>query len=123
MKKRGYYKIEVGERVISGHFSVNFWALMEEQLGFNSLSEVFAFMSKGVGMKEIRTLIYCSTRAYDLEEGSEPQFSNIFKCGLALEDFTEENLVEVMDAFAQSKLLGNESNFGIERGKGDSEGK
>ncbi len=115
MKRRGYYTIEVAGKEITGHFSVNFWALLEEELGMNSLTETFAFMSKGIGMSQIRSIIFCSTRAYDLEESNTPQFVNIFKCGAALEDFTEEHLMSVMDAFSESKLLGNEANFGIER--------
>ena len=114
-KRRGYYEIEVGGQKITGHFSVNFWALLEESMGFNSLGETFAFMAKGVGMSQIRQIIYCSTLAYCQENEIAPYYTNIFKCGEALEDFTEEHMIKVMEAFAESKLLGNDVNFGIER--------
>ena len=126
MKRRGYYTIEVAGEKITGHFSVNFWALLEEELGLKSLGETFDFMSRGVGMSQLRQVVFCSTRAYDLEEDKPFQFSNVFKCGIALEDFGQEDLLKVMEAFTESKLLGNDVNFGIERGnseKGESEGK
>lgn len=128
MKRRGYYTIEVAGKELTGHFSVNFWALMEEELGMESLAETFAFMQQGIGMSKIRTLVYCSTKAHDLEQGQVPQFANVFQCGMYLEDFTDEHLFHVMEAFAESKLLGNNSNFGIERkgsegDEGDTEGK
>lgn len=125
MKRRGYYTIEVAGKTITGHFSVNFWALLEEELGLESIGETFEFMSRGIGMSKIRAVIYCSTKANALELGELPTFANVFQCGLALEDFNEEHLIEVMEAFAESKLLGSDANFGIERkaSEEDSEGK
>lgn len=121
-KKRGYYTIDVAGVEITGHFSVNFWALLEDELGFDTLGETFAFMGRGIGMSKIRQIVYCSSKAYCLEEEIPPLFNNIFKCGTAIEDFTEEHMIQVMEAFAESKLLGNDANLGIERNpaKGES---
>lgn len=115
-KKRGYYTIEVAGEKITGHFSVNFWALLEEELKVNSLAEAFLFMKKGIGMKEIRSVVYCSVKAYSLEDKTfECPFGDIYECGLFLENFTEDHLISVMEAFAESKVLGNDYNFGIPR--------
>jgi hypothetical protein len=113
--KRGYYEIEVDGVKITGHFSVNFWALLEETMGFNSLADAFAFMSKGIGLSQIRMIVFCSERAYSLENGKESLFKNIYQCGAMMEEFTEEHLVAVTTSFAESKLLGSDVNFGIVR--------
>jgi hypothetical protein len=127
--KRGYYEIEVDGVKITGHFSVNFWALLEETMGFNSLADTFDFMSKGIGLTQIRMIVFCSERAYSLENGKESLFKNIYHCGAMMEEFTEDNLIAVTKSFTESKLLGNEINFGIDRNpkseaaSGDAEGK
>ncbi len=114
-KKRGYYTIDVAGKEITGHFSVNFWALMEEELGLKSLGETFSHLGKAAGMSSVRRLMYCSSRAYCLENGIDPYYKDIYQCGLDMEDVDDEALAEVLDAFTNSKLMTNDENFGIER--------
>ena len=114
-KRRGYFTIKLAGEYITGHFSVNFWAELEDALGMADLGATFAFMHRGIGLKQIREIVYCATRAHALESETIPPFKNIYACGTALEDFNEDDFVEVMKAFTESKLLGNDINFGIPR--------
>lgn len=45
-KRRGYYEIEVDGVKIIGHFSVNFWVMLEEQMGLKGLEETLLFYHK-----------------------------------------------------------------------------
>ena len=67
------------------------------------------------GMSSVRRLMYCSSRAYCLENGIDPYYKDIYQCGLDMEDVDDEALAEVLDAFTNSKLMTNDENFGIER--------
>ena len=140
LARRGYYNITVpietvvGEEVkvtdkqIVGHFSVNFWALLEEELGLQSLGETFAYVGEKIGLSTIRRLVYCSTKAYAMEKDIEPIYKNISQCGLDLNDFSEQNMIDVITAFTESKLMTNKENLGMARSEegekeSDSEGK
>ena len=127
LARRGYYnitvpvetvvgeEIKVTDKIVVGHFSVNFWALLEEELGLKSLGETFAYVGSEIGLSLVRRLVYCSTKAYALESGTEPIYKNIAQCGLDLDDFSEENMVDVITAFTESKLMSNKENLGISR--------
>lgn len=114
-KRRGYYTIEVAGKEIAGHFSVNFWALMEEELGLKSLGETFIQLGQSAGLSSVRRLLYCSSKAYCLEEKIKPYYNDIFECGLAMEEVSDDDLAKVLEAFMESKLMSNDDNFGIER--------
>ncbi|MBL4880952.1 MAG: hypothetical protein JKX82_06475 [Oleispira sp.] len=106
MKERGYYTIEVAGQEIIGHFSVNFWALLEEILGFQTIEEMFGYIAQGVSLSQIRNIIYCTSSAYCEEKGLPRLFKNLAQCGLALGDFTDDHFNIVMAAFTGCKLMG-----------------
>lgn len=125
-KKRGYYEIKVADKEIVGHFSINFWSLLEEKHKLSSLDATIAFMGEGINLSKTRDLVYLSTIAYSLgKEGVEPAFKNEYECGDFMDEyFTTDDYTEVIEAFMQSKVLGNPLNMGIERqGKEDGEPK
>ena len=121
MKKRGYYTITIGKSEesdgveLTGHFSNNFWALFEEYENLNSLEECFAALANGIGISKTRQLIYCSVKAHCLLKELPMPFKNIYELGELMDDFSEDQFVEVMSALSESKVLGNELNLGIER--------
>ncbi len=131
LARRGYYNITVpietvvGEEVkvtdkqIVGHFSVNFWALLEEELGLQSLGETFAYVGQKIGLSMIRRLVYCSAKAYALENDLDAPYKNLAQCGLDLESFSEDNMIDVITALTESKLMNNKENLGISRSAGD----
>lgn len=140
LSRRGYYNITVGietivgeeivvvDKNIVGHFSVNFWALLEEELGLQSLGETFSYIGQKIGLAMIRRLVYCSANAYAMEKGLPPTYDHISQAGLDVNDFSEENMIDVITAFTDSKLMSNDSNLGVERvpkkgEESDSEGK
>jgi hypothetical protein len=56
-KQRGYYKLKIGGKQRTLHFSMNFWANFTDSLGIglDGISDIFA---NGLSIKTIRTLIY-----------------------------------------------------------------
>ena len=127
LARRGYYnitvpietvvceEIKVTDKQLVGHFSVNFWALLEEELGLQSLGETFAYVGQKIGLSMIRRLVYCSAQAYALENDLDAPYKNLSQCGLDLESFSEENMVDVITALTESKLMSNKENLGISR--------
>lgn len=112
-KQRGYYKIDMGGKQRTLHFSMNFWANFTEILGIG-LSDLGEVFSGNLSIKAIRALVYSGVLTYDQEEGNEIDY-NEFKVGVWLEDVTSEQLQEMIEAMAESRVLGNDMNMGIQR--------
>jgi len=112
-KQRGYYKIEMGGKERTLHFSMNFWANFTEILGIG-LSELGEVFSGNLSIKAIRALVYSGILTYDQEEGNEIDY-NEFKVGVWLEDVTSEQLQGIIEAMGESRVLGNDMNMGIQR--------
>jgi hypothetical protein len=112
-KQRGYYKIKLGGKERTLHFSMNFWAAFTENMdiGLEGLSEVFA---GNLSLKAIRCLVYCGILTNDQEQGNAIDY-NEFSVGIWLEDITAEQLEQIIAAMAESRILGNDMNMGIER--------
>ena len=112
-KQRGYYKLKIGGKQRTLHFSMNFWANFTDSLGIglDGIGDIFA---NGLSIKTIRTLIYSALLAHDQEEGNEPDY-NEFKVGMWLEDIDASTLEEMITAMTESRILGNDMNMGIER--------
>lgn len=119
-KKRGYYSLKIGGKNRTLHFSMNFWANFTDLLGIplDKLGDVF---EGGISIKSIRSLIYSGLLAYDQEEGNEIDY-NEFKVGSWLEDVNQDDILKIVNAMTESKILGTDLNMGIER-KTESEGK
>lgn len=119
-KKRGYYSLKIGGKNRTLHFSMNFWANFTDLLGIplDKLGDVF---EGGISIKSIRSLIYSGLLAYDQEEGNEIDY-NEFKVGSWLEDVNQDDILKIVNAMTESKILGTDLNMGIER-KLESEGK
>lgn len=66
-------------------------------------------------MSQTRLMIYCSSTAYCLENDLEPVFKNLTQAGSFMEKLSNDQTAEIINAFAESKLLGNDENHGIER--------
>jgi len=112
-KQRGYYKIEMGGKERTLHFSMNFWANFTEILGIG-LSDLGEVFSGNLSIKAIRALVYSGILTYDQEEGNEIDY-NEFKVGVWLEDVTSEQLQGIIEAMGESRVLGNDMNMGIQR--------
>jgi len=119
-KKRGYYSLKIGGKNRTLHFSMNFWANFTDLLGIplDKLGDVF---EGGISIKSIRSLIYSGLLAYDQEEGNEIDY-NEFKVGSWLEDVNQDDILKIVNAMTESKILGTDLNMGIERNT-ESEGK
>ena len=112
-KQRGYHKIKLGGKQRTLHFSMNFWANFTEILGIG-LSDLGEVFSGNLSIKAIRALVYSGILTYDQEEGNQIDY-NEFKVGVWLEDVTSEQLQEMIEAMAESRVLGNDMNMGIQR--------
>ena len=119
-KKRGYYSLKIGGKIRTLHFSMNFWANFTDLLGI-SLDGLGKVFENGISITAIRALIYSGLLAYDQEEGNEIDY-NEYKVGFWLEDVNQDELIEIVNAMTESKILGTDLNMGIER-KMESEGK
>lgn len=119
-KKRGYYSLKIGGEIRTLHFSMNFWANFTDLLGISldKLGEVF---ENGISITAIRALVYSGLLAYDQEEGNEIDY-NEFKVGFWLEDVNQDQILKIVNAMTESKILGTDLNMGIER-NAESEGK
>jgi len=112
-KKRGYYSLSMGGKTRTMHFSMNFWANFTDILGV-SLEELGGLFQGGVSIKTIRTLVYSALLAYDQEESNEVDY-NEYKVGMWLEDFSSDELNNVVNAMMESRILGNDLNAGLNR--------
>ena len=95
------------------HFSMNFWSNFTDELKvpLDKLGELF---DNGVSLSTIRTLVYSAILAYDQEEGNDIDY-NIYKVGMWLEDFTADELNNVVNVMMDSRILGNDLNAGLNR--------
>lgn len=112
--------MKLGGKQRTLHFSMNFWAELTEDLNI-SLDQLGSIFENGVSLNAIRSIIYCGLLAYDQEEGNEIDY-NKYKVGSWLEDMSGDQLTKIVEAMAQTRILGNDLNMGIERNP-DSEGK
>lgn len=112
-KKRGYYTLKIGGKNRTMHFSMNFWSNFTDELKvpLDKLGELF---DNGVSLSTIRTLVYSAILAYDQEEGNDIDY-NIYKVGMWLEDFTADELNNVVNVMMDSRILGNDLNAGLNR--------
>ena len=112
-KKRGYYTIKLGGKNRTMHFSMNFWCNFTDMLDIelNQLAEIF---TKGFNISTIRALVYCGLLANDQEQ-NKPIDYNEYTVGMWLEDFTTEQLQEIIQSMTESRILGNDLNMGIDR--------
>lgn len=112
-KQRGYYKLKIGGKLRTLHFSMNFWSAFCDEMGIK-LEQIGDIFADGLDLKTIRAIFYCAILSFDQEEGNEIDYT-VFKVGSWLEDITAEQIQEVIIAMGESKILGNEMNMGIER--------
>lgn len=112
-KQRAYHTLEIGGKERTLHFSMNYWSAFCDQLGIKleQIGEVFA---GGLDLKTIRAIFYCGILANDQEQGNAIDY-NIFTVGTWLEDISAEQIAEVVQSMAESKILGNQLNMGIDR--------
>ena len=113
--KRGYVEVEIGGKLRTLHFSMNFWCHFTDTLNIG-LNDLDKFFTKGINVSTIRALIYSGLIAYDQEERNNIDYT-IYDVGSWLEDFDSEQLTKVMNTLSQSRILGNDLNMGIERNK------
>ena len=111
--KRGYVEVEIGGKLRTLHFSMNFWCHFTESLNI-SLNDLDKFFTNGINISTIRALIYSGLIAYDQEKGNNSDYT-VYDVGNWLEDFNSEQLTKVMNTLSQSRILGNDLNMGIER--------
>jgi|TARA_R100000482_G_C5089685_1_gene130158 hypothetical protein len=113
--KRGYVEVEIGGKLRTLHFSMNFWCHFTDTLNIG-LNDLDKFFTEGINISTIRSLIYSGLIAYDQEERNNIDYT-IYDVGSWLEDFDSEQLTKVMNTLSQSRILGNDLNMGIERNK------
>ncbi len=113
MKKRGYITLKLGGKQRTLHFSMNFWEFFTDELGIG-LHEIDKVFTDTINIKTIKTLIFCGLKAHDLEKGDKVDYT-IYSVGDWLSDVSQDDLVKIMTAITESKVLGNELNAGIER--------
>lgn len=111
--KRGYVEVEIGGKLRTLHFSMNFWCHFTDTLNIG-LNDLDKFFTKGINISTIRSLIYSGLIAYDQEERNNIDYT-IYDVGSWLEDFDSEQLTKVMNTLSQSRILGNDLNMGIQR--------
>ena len=107
-KKRGYIDIKVGNKNRTLHFSMNFWAEFNEQLGI-SLADIGGAFQNGISIKGLRALVYSAILANDQEKGNEIDY-NLFTVGAWLDELDAEKINEIVEVMLQSKILGNSLN-------------
>tara|TARA_S200002703_G_C3798922_1_gene246840 strand:+ start:874 stop:1242 length:369 start_codon:yes stop_codon:yes gene_type:complete len=111
--KRGYVEVEIGGKLRTLHFSMNFWCHFTDTLNIG-LNDLDKFFTKGINVSTIRALIYSGLIAYDQEERNNIDYT-IYDVGSWLEDFDSEQLTKVMNTLSKSRILGNDLNMGIQR--------
>ena len=111
--KRGYVEVEIGGKLRTLHFSMNFWCHFTDTLNIG-LNDLDKFFTEGINVSTIRALIYSGLIAHDQEESNNIDYT-IYDVGSWLEDFDSEQLTKVMNTLSQSRILGNNLNMGIER--------
>lgn len=111
--QRGYYQLQIGGKLRTLHFSMNFWVAFEQATGFGigQLSEVFA---NGISLMTIRGIIYAGLLANDQEQGNPIDYT-VYSVGEWLEDIDASEITKISEAMMSSKILGTDLNAGVRR--------
>jgi hypothetical protein len=112
-KRRGYCQLQIGGKLRSLHFSMNFWAVFEETSGFK-ISEVDKVFGSGLSMGAMRALIYSGIVAYDQENRIEIDY-DLFDVGAWMDDIDQNDLGLIIETLMESRILGNNLNAGVRR--------
>jgi hypothetical protein len=112
-QKRGYCQLNIGGKLRTLHFSMNFWAAFEQASGF-SISEIDKVFGSGLSLSSMRALVYSGLLAFDQENGNEIDYT-IYKVGDWMEDVDQSALTLIVETLMQSRILGNDLNAGVRR--------
>jgi hypothetical protein len=112
-QKRGYCQLNIGGKIRTLHFSMNFWAAFEQASGF-SISEIDKVFGNGLSLSSMRALVYSGLLAYDQENGNEIDYT-IYSVGDWMEDVDQSALTLLVETLMQSRILGNDLNAGVRR--------
>jgi hypothetical protein len=112
-QKRGYCQLNIGGKIRTLHFSMNFWAAFEQASGF-SISEIDKVFGNGLSLSSMRALVYSGLIAYDQENGNEIDYT-IYSVGDWMEDVDQSALTLLVETLMQSRILGNDLNAGVRR--------
>jgi hypothetical protein len=112
-KRRGYCQLDLGGKIRTLHFSMNFWAAFEEASGFK-ISEVDKVFGSGLSMATMRDLVYAGIIAYDQENNNEIDY-NKFSVGAWMDDIDQKSLETIINTLMESRVLGNDLNAGVRR--------
>jgi hypothetical protein len=111
--KRGYCQLEIGGKIRTLHFSMNFWAAFENAAGF-SISEIDKVLGAGLSLTTLRAMIYAGILAYDQENKQIVDYDQ-FDVGNWMEDLNQDHIQLIVDTLMQSRILGNDLNAGVRR--------
>ena len=112
-QKRGYCQLNIGGKIRTLHFSMNFWAAFEQASGF-SISEIDKVFGNGLSLSSMRALVYSGLLAYDQENGNEIDYT-IYSVGDWMENVDQSALTLLVETLMQSRILGNDLNAGVRR--------
>ena len=112
-QKRGYCQLNIGGKIRTLHFSMNFWAAFEQASGF-SIAEIDKVFGGGLSLSSMRALVYSGLLAYDQENGNEIDYT-IYSVGDWMEDVDQSALTLLVETLMQSRILGNDLNAGVRR--------
>lgn len=112
-QKRGYCQLNIGGKMRTLHFSMNFWAAFEQASGF-SIAEIDKVFGGGLSLSSMRALVYSGLLAYDQENGNEIDYT-IYSVGDWMEDVDQSALTLLVETLMQSRILGNDLNAGVRR--------
>jgi len=90
---------------VRGHFSMNFWSIIENHIQATDLQQVLQYFSSGVNMAKLREMVYFSHLVYCDETGAPRKFQTIQECGDIIEQAEPSFSANVLDAFSQSQLI------------------
>lgn len=111
--KRGYCQLEIGGKIRTLHFSMNFWAAFESAAGF-SIAEIDKVLGAGLSLTTLRALIYAGILAYD-QENKQPIDYDQFDVGSWMDDVDQSNIEIIINTLLESRILGNDLNAGVRR--------
>lgn len=112
-KMRGYCQLELGGKTRTLHFSMNFWAVMEEVSG-KTLQELTGLISGGMSITTIRNMVYSGIKTYDLEKGIDVDYS-VYDVGMWMEDLEVEHFTLITETILESRIMGADLNAGMRR--------
>lgn len=112
-QKRGYCQLNIGGKIRTLHFSMNFWAAFEQASGY-SISEIDKVFGSGLSLSSMRALVYAGLLAYDQENNNEIDYT-IYSVGDWMEDVDQSALTLLVETLMQSRILGNDLNAGVRR--------